>query len=138
MATRGRSEARKPKAHESGVKRNASWPDLESSDTFRRVIAFCDRLRRSKLSEHNLGYLVAADAAIRGLSHPEDLARRRAAAVALVSRALPRLTSVQRLDQLLRQLAQQVDPRFASIRVPRHGRYSAKRRRSTPGPENLT
>jgi hypothetical protein len=129
MAARGRSTALEPKAPGSETKRRASWPDLEDADTYRRVIAFCDRLRSGRLSEKDLDHLVAADAAIRGLTHTRDLAQRRATAVALVRRALPRLTSVQHLDELLGQLAAKVDPRFASIRVPRRGRDGAKRRR---------
>jgi hypothetical protein len=111
--------------------------DVEGSDAYRRFAAFCSRLDRRNVSGEDLGRLLAADAAIRGLTHTRDLAERRAAATAVVAAALPRLSTVARLDRLLAQLARKVDPRFGSLRVPPRGRDGARRHPTGRAPEHL-
>jgi hypothetical protein len=124
----------KAKAKGKRVARSPSWADLENWHAFRHVTEFCDRLRRGQPSERDLERLLEADGAIRGLNHTEQLRERRAGAVALVAKALPRLTTVEPLDRLLDNLAQKVDPRFGTLRVPLLGREATKRhRRKHPG-----
>jgi hypothetical protein len=120
------------------VPRGPSRADVESSDAFRHLVAFCDRLGRGRFTEQDLPRLLLADGATRGLTHTEELIELRAAAAALVAKAFPRLNTVERLDRLLEQLAQKVDPCFGSIRAPQSGPTGRKGRSSQPPTEHLT
>ena len=126
-ATRGKARCNSMPPRRKAAPR-ASRPDIANSDAFRRVTTFCSHLGRSRLSEQQLRCLLAADAAIQGLTHAQYLVERRAAAAALVAQARPRLTSAPHLDRLLEQLARQVDPRFGSLRVPKRRQVATKRR----------
>ncbi len=138
MANSKGSAARRPRARRMAVQGDPSRADVENNEAFRRLVAFCDRLGRGKFTQQDLARLLAADGAARGLTHTEDLAERRAAAPALVAKALPRLNTVERLDQLLERLAREVDPRFGSLRLLRSGGTGAKRRSSRRAAEHLS
>jgi hypothetical protein len=138
MGAMARKATRKPRARRSAPPLAPSRADVENNDAFRRLVSFCDRLGRGRFSDQDLARLLLADGATRGLTHTEDLIERRAAAAALVAKALPRLNTVERLESLLEQLAQKVDPRFGSLRAPQRGPIGRKGRNSHPPGEHLT